>query len=246
MNKKKILTLCLVACLAITAIAGASLAYFTDTKSATNTFTVGNVSIELIETDLHRKNPESGLLHNPNYPTGEQSDETIKAAAREYKDLDVYPGFNVIKAPFVINTGKNAAYVRVHYMIPASLFSLIDAGPTYWTTSLVGTGDGYTNEEKATSEAIKYYFTHGNSMDGYTTTTVDGVEYYDFCFVYQDPIEAGKMTYWNCWGNIKIPETATAEDFGGIDSFKIIVTADAIQDDGFDNATAAFEAFDKA
>lgn len=46
--KKKIVTLCLVAALAVTAIGG-TLAYFTDTEEATNTFTVGNVDIELKE-----------------------------------------------------------------------------------------------------------------------------------------------------------------------------------------------------
>lgn len=259
MNKKKILTLCVVAWLAITAIAGASLAYFTDTKTVNNTFTVGNVEIELIESDVHRKNPESGLLNNPAFPgNAVQSDETIKSRAREYTDIDVYPGFNVIKAPYVINTGSNAAYVRVHYMIPVTLFKLIDDGPSYWTTSLVGTGDGYTNDEKASCDAIKYYFNNGYKMDEYTTTNVDGVEYYDFCFTYHTPIEAGNMTYWSCWGNIKIPESATSEDFEGVDSFKIIVTADAIQADGFTDtvdsngdvtATAwqnAWAAFDKA
>ena len=49
MTKKKIVTLALAAVLAVMAVAGASLAYLTDSKSATNTFTVGNVKIELIE-----------------------------------------------------------------------------------------------------------------------------------------------------------------------------------------------------
>ena len=53
--KKKVLTVCLVAVIAIMAVAGASLAYLTDTDEATNTFTLGNVSIELIETTYHRE-----------------------------------------------------------------------------------------------------------------------------------------------------------------------------------------------
>ena len=54
--KKKLLVLSLCVALAAIAIAGASLAYFTDTKSATNTFTVGNVKIDLLESSLHREN----------------------------------------------------------------------------------------------------------------------------------------------------------------------------------------------
>lgn len=48
--KKKILSLCLVLCLAATAIVGGTLAYFTDTDEATNVFTTGNVDIDLEET----------------------------------------------------------------------------------------------------------------------------------------------------------------------------------------------------
>ena len=47
--KKKIISLCLVAALAVVAIAGASLAYFTDRDAKTNTFTLGNVDITLTE-----------------------------------------------------------------------------------------------------------------------------------------------------------------------------------------------------
>ena len=49
MTKKKIITLALVAVIAVTAIASASIAYFTDTKTAKNTFTMGNVKIALDE-----------------------------------------------------------------------------------------------------------------------------------------------------------------------------------------------------
>lgn len=47
--KKKIVSLCLVAALAVTAIGSASLAYMTDSKKAVNNFTIGNVSIDLKE-----------------------------------------------------------------------------------------------------------------------------------------------------------------------------------------------------
>jgi len=46
---KKILALSMIALLAIVAVVGGTLAYFTDTESATNTFTYGNVDIELNE-----------------------------------------------------------------------------------------------------------------------------------------------------------------------------------------------------
>ena len=54
--KKKIVAICLCLALAAVAVVGASLAYFTDTDEAKNTFTVGNVKIELLESSLHREN----------------------------------------------------------------------------------------------------------------------------------------------------------------------------------------------
>lgn len=81
--KKKILALALVVVLAVTAVTGATLAYFTDTKEATNTFTVGNVKIELTE---------------PKW----------KEDAK-----NVYPGQVLDKDPTVKNNGANPCYVRV-------------------------------------------------------------------------------------------------------------------------------------
>ena len=49
--KKKILALALVAILAVTAIAGASLAYLTDKDEAVNVMTLGNVDIQQNERD---------------------------------------------------------------------------------------------------------------------------------------------------------------------------------------------------
>lgn len=47
--KKKILALCLVVVLAVTAVTGATLAYFTDEEQVTNTMVIGNVEIEIDE-----------------------------------------------------------------------------------------------------------------------------------------------------------------------------------------------------
>ena len=68
--KKKFTAIFLCVALVAIAIVGASLAYFTDTDEATNTFTVGNVKIDLIESRFHREgNDNSGDLSIPrSYP----------------------------------------------------------------------------------------------------------------------------------------------------------------------------------
>ena len=58
--KKRITAICLCVALVAIAVVGASLAYFTDTKTATNTFTLGNVKIELLESQYHRVNAGKG------------------------------------------------------------------------------------------------------------------------------------------------------------------------------------------
>ena len=87
MNKKKILALCLIVCLLATAVVGGTLAYFTDSDEAKNTFTVGNVDIVLTEPKWDA--------------TGSKEAE------------DVYPGEALAKDPTVTNNGKNPCFVRI-------------------------------------------------------------------------------------------------------------------------------------
>lgn len=88
--KKRITAIFLCVALVAIAIVGASLAYFTDTKTATNTFTMGDVKIVLDETDVTK-------------PTGP------RVTSNTY---NTYPGAVVTKDPVVHNTGSNAAYIR--------------------------------------------------------------------------------------------------------------------------------------
>lgn len=86
--KKKIVSVCLVVCLLATAIIGTTLAYFTDTKEVTNTFTVGSVKITLDEAEVGDDGQAlaSGERTNGNeyrlYPGKEyDKDPTITVAA---------------------------------------------------------------------------------------------------------------------------------------------------------------------
>ena len=102
--KKKITALCLCVALLAVAVVGASLAYFTDTDNATNTFAVGNVKIALIE----QQKGVNGLENFGNNKT-------------------LVPGTSdknaVSKIVTVKNTGVNDAWVWVDLKIPAYLVS---------------------------------------------------------------------------------------------------------------------------
>ena len=103
--KKKITAICLCVALVAVAVVGASLAYFTDTKSATNTFTVGNVKIDLIE----QEKGENGL-----------QDFTRDKTLVPGKSND---GNAVSKIVTVKNSGKGDAWVWVDLLIPKYLVS---------------------------------------------------------------------------------------------------------------------------
>lgn len=79
--KKKIIALCLVVALAATAIVGGTLAYFTDTTDKmVNTFTVGNVDIDLEEPawkpgDTHTLMPGTSYQKDPTITVSEKSQD---------------------------------------------------------------------------------------------------------------------------------------------------------------------------
>lgn len=103
--KKKLTAIALVVALLAVAVIGGTLAYFTDTDSAKNTFTVGNVKIDLIE----QEKTEQGL-------------------APFVQDKLLVPGKSndgnaVSKIVTVKNTGRNDAWVWVDLKIPAYLVS---------------------------------------------------------------------------------------------------------------------------
>lgn len=92
MQKKKVLATLAACAAAMTLMVGGTMAYLTDTETATNTFTVGKVTVDLLE---------------PNYP-GNGSDQTT----------DIIPGEEIPKDPTLKNTGKNSSVVFTRINIP--------------------------------------------------------------------------------------------------------------------------------
>ena len=274
MTKKKFLAVALVAILAIMAAVGASLAYLKDTKTVTNTFTVGNVQIKLLESRFHREgNDNSGDTSIPD-PTNTASgmkyvtddhkaftDDEIKADAETYmneylavKGKNMVPGRGVAKCVYVQNTGKNDAYIRIRVLVPSKA-----------NNDFVAVKDGgiITNQWCSTS-MISGEFIDGKG-GGWNNApfidkakvTKDGVDYDVYTFVRKEALAAGAMTEWNVWNFIGIDKTADANDIemalrngaikvaeDGTMTINVLVEADAIQADGFADVTAAFAAFD--
>ena len=259
--KKKITAIFLCVALVAIAVVGASLAYFTDTDEATNTFTVGNVKIKLLESSLHRENagyangttadqldPQNAELwskadklgtdNTSKYKAGDTfyTDKQIEDDAKTYKceNVKLNPGQSYHKMPYVKNTGANDAYIRIRVMIPANLDTAVLNSSMYTSTAM-------KNKE--------FTMVYDNSG----TVTHDSVKYNVYTFTRIDPLAPNAMTYWNVWGTIHMDADVTNEelaDFFGAGkpyadgTFPVLVQADAIQADGFADATAAFAAFD--
>lgn len=267
MKKKTILVAAIAVMLVAALVVGGTLAYFTDTKSAGNTFTVGNVSIDLIESTYHREgNDNSGDKDIPD-PTHTASgmtyvtdghraftNEEIKADADKYagyigtKGVGMVPGRNVAKCPYVINTGDNAAYIRIRVMVPSKAnndyVAVKDGGviTNQWCSTSMISGEF----KAATGDR-----TPAIEIGGYTDPETK-VVYDVYTFVRNEPLAAGAMTEWNVWNFIGIDKTANtadiqkAKDAGAIaadGTLHVFVQADAIQAEGFANADAAWAAF---
>lgn len=113
---KKITALCLCVALLAVAVVGASLAYFTDTDNADNTFTVGNVAIDLIEQERDGK---GGLKA---FENGKKLSPIVGSAQGEKDDYGMPTAKNYVdKMVTIQNTGSEAAYIRAYFAIPAAL-----------------------------------------------------------------------------------------------------------------------------
>lgn len=110
--KKKIVALCLVLALALTAVGGATLAYFTDKDQVNNTFAIGNIKINLKEkTEVKDQdgNTVQGAVENKKLENGWEE------TGAKYDKL--MPSYRITKEAVIGNTGDYTAYVRVFVKI---------------------------------------------------------------------------------------------------------------------------------
>lgn len=254
--KKKITALCLCVALLAIAVVGASLAYFTDTKSEKNTFTVGNVKIDLIEQEKTKEGLEAFTQDKTLVP-GKSND-----------------GNAVSKIVTVENTGKNDAWVWVELRIPKYLVSSeyptdesknalhwnsygcfnveYNAG-NYWnlatTDGIVDAGHKVTNQNMVAVEDGLW-----NDYKCVGTETIGGIEYVVIRTTMQKPLPAGKISL-PCLAQVymdwRVTTSADGENFilpdgrtiSTSESWEILVNAYAIQADSFDSVDEAIAAY---
>lgn len=212
--KKKILALSMCIALAAIAIVGASLAYFTDTKTAKNTFTMGNVQIKLDEANIN----------------------DLKGDRVTSNEYNVYPGAVVTKDPIVHNIGKNGAYIRATVNV-SNWMKLV--GAYYPDFKETFPNDGY----KAALNLLVGELGEGWSVVGVEAGDVFTIGQFDAKFILKyDGVLASGTDTTAMFQTVTIPagiDNANADSF---DEVKVV--AQAIQADGFDTWEDAFAAFD--
>lgn len=248
--KKKIVALCLCVALAVVAIGGATLAYFTDTDDATNTFTAGSVKIDLIEqqvndagTDLEDFEQEQVLMPIVGSAQGDK-DAFGQPVAENYID----------KIVTIENTGKSDAYVRAYFAIPSDL----DDGYETFNAGANILHFNFGNKDGVSTDGVQWKWMHGNKWN-YFETTIDGVAYNVYYADYYQVLPVGATTEQFVSGVYLDSHVDMDENGNYIDTrfpnanLSILngtvscpVMAVAVQADGFDTAdeaiTAAFGA----
>lgn len=214
MKKKSILMAAIAVMLVAVLVVGGTLAYFTDTKSATNTFTMGNVKITLDETDVN--NPAARTTKGNTY--------------------NVYPGQTVKKDPIVHNTGNNAAYIRATVNVSDWMNLVAAYYPDFKETF---PNDGY----KAALNLLVGELGAGWSVVDVVAGDTFTIGQFDAKFIlkYDGALAAGADTT-AMFQNVIVPTGLDNANASSFSSVKVV--AQAIQADGFTTWEDAFAAFD--
>lgn len=181
--KKKITALCLVVAMAVVAIGGATLAYFTDTDKANNTFTIGKVDIQLIEQERKEIDKETKLV---DFVDGKKLFPIVGSAQGAKDEYGLPTAANYVDKIVRVKNLEEDAYVRVYIAVPAALVkdgsvehSSQDILHWNWGNKFTAAGDYDTTADPQPTSS-DYTANMGDLVKLSGTYDVDGVE----CVVY--------------------------------------------------------------
>ena len=102
--------------LLVGAAIGTTIALFTDTRSSTGTFTLGNVYIDMTEAAVI-SDSFGNLIENPDRPRVQAADTTEGGLPNIHDYGVVFPGQSIHKDPTVTNVGDVNAWIAVKVII---------------------------------------------------------------------------------------------------------------------------------
>lgn len=213
-TKTKALLMSLCAVLLVAASVLGTMAYLTDSKDVKNTFTVGNVAINL---------DEAKVDENGTQVVDKDGNPVARVTENEYKLL---PGHTYVKDPTVtVLTPSVASYVKMTVTFTkANALDAIFAPTGADLTSIFGGYDAAT------------WIYKGNTKEGDTRT-------YEFWYKTTVDATAAAQTLEPLFTSIIVPGTINNDQLKSIDGMTINVNAYAIQADGFKDAAEAWAHF---
>lgn len=216
--KKKVVIILSSALLIITATVLTTFAFLKDEKVVVNTFSVGNVSIKLDETDV------------------DANGVAIPGAARVIEnEYHLLPGKTYVKDPLVtVKAGSQTSYVRM--IVTINHITEIKAifGEDFMPGDFVS---GYDQEKWI------YIGSEDNILNNSTTYEF---RYYKTVNGYEES-EAKDIKLEPLFETFTLPGEITGEQLNTIKDLKIVVIAHAMQANGFENdEEAAWETFENS
>ena len=235
--KKKIVSLALAVCLIAIAAVG-TLAYFTDTDEAENTFTTGKVDITLNETFSEN---DAKLL------PGKNIEKVVNVTNNEE---DAYVRLHIAFPADTIYYGANDGVQEYNNLVHFNQrYASLAAGEWNWTPTAAG----------ATYDAAHPgYPGNGTNYNTYTTT-IGNVEYRVFVVTYMTKLAKNETTKTDAMFNVYLDKYAdttdgvtytapankadggyrTAEMSSNLNNYKILIVAEGCQAEGFNDAYTA-------
>ena len=217
MKKKLVTVLALVLVIAMSVVG--TYAYLTSHDTVTNTFTVGNVAINL---DEAAANADGSLVYKDD---GQTLADRVKA-----NDYKLLPGHNYAKDPMVtVLKGSESSYVKM--TVTFSKAAELDAIFAPNGAPLTSIFNGYDSTN---------WIYKGNTKNADNTRTYE--------FWYKDTVAApdADVALDALFDSITVPGTITNAQLATIEGMTITVNAYAIQADGFSTADAAWAAYPAA
>lgn len=249
--KKKIMAIGLTVAFLAIAIVGMTLAYFTSTDETTNTFTFGNVNIDLIE---QQRNDEGTALVD--FEQNKPLIPIVGSAQGDKDDLGLPIAANYVdKVVTIENTGANDAYIRAYFAIPSVLDDGADTFNAGHNILHFNFGNKVVDDQVVTTYQNEWIWKNADGSWKYFETTIDGISYNVYYADYHQAVHSGETTERFIDG-VYLDSTVDFDAEGnmwhqgeivnleGLDltNVKCPVFSIACQSAGFESAEAAFNA----
>lgn len=232
MNKKKLLAIALAVCL-IAILSFTTLAWFTDTDQAENTFTVGSIKIKQHEQQLDDDgNPEDFI-----------DDDQLLLPIVDKDNPPADPNYQD-KIVTVENVGANPAYIRTHIAIPATLNG-------YLNIDVNTAADGWVNYDnggiQVTVDGIvynvySYYYNKVLEVQATSDVLLNGVYLYEFVDIKEAPDGSLQFCKWDSANEQWSFSGFVVQDAQGTYTVDVLVATQAVQSQGFGGPVEALTA----